>query len=238
MSWQFSITDNIGWAKLITCTGFSAVLQKAEEEVGNLSDPKRRGVEHPPPPAPPKEGGGVMGGFGHPSTSPTIVTSTTIGRVICFLQLRNRRGKHWTQECTMHSEVIPTCKVFSRCTMHMYGLYLHDKMVGTDKCSRWVQIPANINLAMNSWEFMVENWNTDSQNHWDYHFNHQIIIQIKNPSSRIRSARLKSGLEPSTPCFLKIQYMLGLCFVTTERQKEIFLGLYHFFVSLHLTQIH
>ena len=111
-------------SSLITCwwgkinyisTGFCAVLQKAEEEVGNLSDPKRRGVEHPPPPAPPKEGGGVMGGFGHPSTSPTIVTSTTIGRVICFLQLRNR-GKHWTQECTMHAEVSLSCRVFSRCT--------------------------------------------------------------------------------------------------------------------------
>ena len=40
--------------------------------------------------APRPEGGGGLVGLGRPSTSPTIVTSTTIGRAICFLQLRNR----------------------------------------------------------------------------------------------------------------------------------------------------
>ena len=34
----------------------------------------------------------------HPVTSPTMVTSTTIGRGICFLQLCNTT-KYWTQEC-------------------------------------------------------------------------------------------------------------------------------------------
>ena len=34
----------------------------------------------------------------HPVTSPTMVTSTTIGRGICFLQLCNTT-KYWTQGC-------------------------------------------------------------------------------------------------------------------------------------------
>ena len=42
--------------------------------------------------------GGEEGRLAHPVTSPTMVTSTTIGRGICFLQLCNTT-KYWTQGC-------------------------------------------------------------------------------------------------------------------------------------------
>ena len=41
---------------------------------------------------------GRRGRLAHPVTSPTMVTSTTIGRGICFLQLCNTT-KYWTQGC-------------------------------------------------------------------------------------------------------------------------------------------